>query len=136
MIILRSSSNDLIYAHIYIRTFSRVCSKKEDGCVIDTDLCYISMLHTMYSSGHTYTSGTHKTQTRPQAFILTYIYYYTNIYYTHIEQTDKCIYKQRHKAHKHRHTNMQADKKRIDINMETENNDVLRNVHRLCRAYQ
>ena len=86
MIILRSSSSDLIYAHIYIRTFSRVCSKKEDGCVIDTDLCYISMLHTMYSSGHTYTSGTHKTQTRPQAFILTYIYFYTNIYYTHIEK--------------------------------------------------
>ena len=94
MIILRSSSSDLIYAHIYIRTFSRVCSKKEDGCVIDTDLCYISMLHTMYSSGHTYTSGTHKTQTRPQAFILTYIYFYTNIYYTHIEKhTNACINK-------------------------------------------
>ena len=94
MIILRSSSSDLIYAHIYIRTFSRVCSKKEDGCVIDTDLCYISMLHTMYSSGHTYTSGTHKTQTRPQAFILTYTYHYTNIYYTHIEKhTNACINK-------------------------------------------
>ena len=52
------------------------------------------MLHTMYSSGHTYTSGTHKTQTRPQAFILTYTYYYTNIYYTHIEKhTNACINK-------------------------------------------
>ena len=48
--------------HIYLSVPSVAFPQKgKDGCVIDTDLCptYQCMLHTMYSSGHTYTQNMH-----------------------------------------------------------------------------